>query len=191
MRGRNGNESIRNGCTIALVNTGPQLVSTPHAKERTWLPLVVAAVIVLAIGLGLFLIFGHGKSVPAVTPLSTPPDPYAANLSISGLEMSEASNLAGGKTTYLDGKISNNGNLTVNGITVQVLFRDMAHEVTWNETEPLRIIRTRDPYIDVEPLAASPLKPGGQADFRLVFDTVPQAWDGAYPEIRLIHVDAR
>ena len=74
--------------------------------------------------------------------------------------MSESSNLIGGKVTYLDGRIANQGNRTVTGITVQVLFRDPAHEVAQNETQPLKIIRTRDPYIDVEPLSAAPLKPG-------------------------------
>jgi len=80
---------------------------------------------------------------------------------------------------------------TVTGISAQVLFRDPAHEVAQNETQPLKIIRTREPYIDVEPLAAAPLKPGDQADFRLIFDTVAQDWDGAYPEIRIVHVDSK
>lgn len=167
------------------------MAGVAEVKERNWVPLVVAAAIVLATGAGSFLMLGRGKGGPAVTPLSAPIDPYAANLTISGLQMSESSNLAGEKVTYLDGQISNTGNRTVSGIIVQVLFRDAAHEVTWNETQAMRVIRTRDPYIDVEPLTAAPLKPGGQADFRLIFDTVPQAWDGAYPEIRLIHIDAR
>jgi hypothetical protein len=79
----------------------------------------------------------------------------------------------------------------VTGITVQVLFRDPAHEVAQNETHPMNIIRTREPYIDVEPVSAAPLKPGDSADFRLIFDTVAQDWDGAFPEIRVIHVDTR
>lgn len=118
-------------------------------------------------------------------------DPYAANLAISQLSMSESSNLIGGKVTYVDGRIANQGNRTVTGITVQVLFRDPAHAVAQNETQPLRIIRTRDPYIDVEPLSAAPLKPGGAQDFRLIFDAVAQDWDGAIPEIRVIHVNSK
>jgi hypothetical protein len=162
----------------------------PAAKEeRNWLPLIVAAAIVLIAGGGLLLIFSHSKSAPSVTPISAATDPYAANLTIGDLAMSESSNLAGGKVTYLDGQIANRGNRTVTGITAQVLFRDPAHEVAQNETQSLKIIRTRDPYIDVEPLSAAPLKPGGQADFRLIFDTVAQDWDGAYPEIRIIRVD--
>ena len=155
------------------------------------MPAAVAVAIVLAVGGGLLLIFERGKTGPTVTPISAPTDPYAANLSVSHLAMSESSNLAGEKVTYLDGLIANEGNRTVTGITVQVLFRDPAREVAQNETQPLKIIRTRDPYIDVQPLSAAPLKPGDQADFRLIFDTVAQDWDGAFPEIRIIHVDSK
>jgi len=172
------------------VSTGPQLVPPPVKEERNWLPVAIAAA-VLAIGLGLVLIFQRGKPSPAVTPISAPADPYAASLVVSNLAMSEAANLAGGKSTYLDGQIANQGNRTVTAIVVQVLFRDPAHEVAQNETQPLKIIRTRDPYIDTEPLSAAPLQPGAHADFRLVFDTVAQDWDGAYPEIRIVHVDSK
>jgi hypothetical protein len=163
----------------------------PVAQERNWLPLVVAAVVVLAVAIGLVLYYEHGKSAPTVTPISAALDPYAGNLPISNLHMSESANLAGGKATYLDGSITNTGNRTVTGITVQVLFRDPAHEVAQNETHALSLIRTREPYVDVEPVSAAPLKPGDSADFRLIFDTVAQDWDGAFPEIRIIHVDSK
>jgi hypothetical protein len=103
--------------------------------------------------------------------------------------MSESSNLAGGKVTYVDGVLANTGARTVKGITVQVLFRTFAHEVTQNETHPLEWIRTREPYIDVEPVSAAPLAPGASHEFRLIFDGVSPDWDGAYPEIRVLHVD--
>ena len=161
------------------------------AQQRNWLPVVVAGAIVLAVLLGLILIFGRGKTGPAVTPVSAPADPYAKNLAISGLSMSESPIGTGGKVTYLDGQITNNGSQTLTGITVLVIFRDAAHEVAWNETRPLPIIRTREPYVDLEPLAAAPLKPGAEEDFRLIFDSVPLDWDSAFPEIRIIHVDGR
>lgn len=150
--------------------------------------MAVACAIVLAALGGLFLIFGHGSNQPTVTPVSAPADPYAANLQIGKLEMSESSTMSGGKITYLDGHIANQGNRVVNGITVQVLFRNVAKEVVQNETQPLTFIRTRDPYIDVEPVSAAPLKPGDAQDFRLIFDTVANDWDGSYPEIRILHV---
>ena len=124
-------------------------------------------------------------------PVSSAADPYASSLPITGLAMSESANLAGGKVTYLDGHIANKGNRTVTGIAVQILFRDVAREVTQNETQQIKIIRMRDPYIDVEPLSAAPLKPGDGQDFRLIFDSVSPDWDGAYPELRIVHVDAK
>jgi hypothetical protein len=105
--------------------------------------------------------------------------------------MSESANLAGGKVTYLDGHIANKGNRTVTGITAQVLFRNVAQEVAQNETQQMKFIRTRDPYIDVEPVSAAPLKPGDERDFRLIFDAVTPDWDGVYPQIRILHVQAQ
>jgi hypothetical protein len=141
--------------------------------------------------IGLVVILGHGKSATPVMPVSTVIDPYASNLPISGLAMSESANLAGGKVTYLDGHIANQGNRTVTGITVQVLFRNIAHEVAQNETQQLKLIRMRDPYIDVEPVSAAPLKPGNGQDFRFIFDAVSPNWDGAYPEVRIIKIDSK
>jgi hypothetical protein len=151
----------------------------------------VAAAIVIAVAVVAVLVLQHGKPTVTVTPISTAPDAYASSLPLTGMAMSESANLAGGKVTYLDGHIANLGSRTVTGIAVQVLFRSYAHEVAQNETQPLKLIRTRDPYIDVEPVSAAPLKPGAEQDFRLIFDAVSPDWDGAYPEVRVIHVDTK
>jgi hypothetical protein len=172
------------------VETGPEIELVPRdeTRERNWLPLAIAAGVVVVIAVAVVLLLEHGRKPAAVTPVSAAPDPYAASLPISGLVMSESGNLAGGKVTYVDGHIANKGNRTVTGITVQVLFRDAAKEVTQNETQPLKLIRTRDPYVDLEPVSAAPLQPGDEHDFRLIFDAVSPDWDGAYPEIRIIGV---
>ncbi len=161
----------------------------PEARERNWLPLGIAAAVVVVVAALVILVSEHGKRPPTVTPISASPDPYAASLPISGLVMSESSNLAGGKVTYVDGHIVNTGARTVIGVTVQVLFRDMANEVTQNETESLKLIRMREPYVDVEPVSAAPLKPNDGKDFRLIFDAVSPDWNGAYPQIRVVHVE--
>lgn len=177
------------------MSTGPQLVPSAarptEPEQRNWLPLVIAAVVVIVIAGAVVLLLERGKSASSVTPISAAPDAYAASLPISGLQMSESSNLAGGKVTYLDGHIANKGSRTVTGITVQVLFRTFAHEVAQNETQPMKLIRMRDPYVDLEPVSAAPLAPGAEADFRLIFDTVSPDWDGAYPEVRVLHVETK
>lgn len=173
------------------MSSGPQLIRPTETPDRNWLPLVIAAAVVLAVVVVLVAFLGRGKGNQQALPTNTPLDPYASSLPISNLAMSESSNLAGGKVTYLDGHIINKGARTVTGITAQILFRNVAHEVAQNETQSLKIIRTRDPYIDIEPVSSAPLKPGDERDFRLIFDSVSPDWDGAYPEIRIIHIDAK
>jgi hypothetical protein len=166
-----------------------------------------------------FFFVGRSKGGTSPTPISAPLDPYAANLVITNLQMSQSSNLAGGQLTYVDGQITNQGNRTLTGITVQILFHngapppapaptpgsisiapppsnqiakqtEAAGGVAQNETQELKFIRMREPYIDVEPVSASPLKPGASRDFRLIFESVAPGWDGAYPEIRIIHANS-
>jgi len=152
------------------------------------MPLAIAAAAVVVIAALVILVMERGAGRSSVAPVNAPADPYAASLPISSLQMSESSNLAGGKVTYLDGHIANKGDRIVSGVSVQVLFRNAAQEVAQNETHALSLIRTRDPYIDIEPLSAAPLKPGEERDFRLIFDRVVSDWDGAYPQLRVLHV---
>jgi hypothetical protein len=185
--------SFRDRCKISLVSTGSDLDLFPsnEARERNWLPMAIAAAVVLLVAAVAVLVLERGKPASTVTPISAPSDPYATSLPITGLAMSQSDNRAGGKITYIDGHIANSGSRTVTGVTVQVLFRTLAHEVAQNETEPLKLIRMRDPYIDVEAVSAAPLKPGDEQDFRLIFDAISADWDGAYPEVRIVRVETK
>jgi hypothetical protein len=136
----------------------------------------------------LLVVTGH-KKLPADA--SNTPDPYASYLGLSNLTMSESSNLAGGKVTYVDGHIANTGNRTVTGVTVEVIFRDYAKKVAQRESMPLMLVRMREPYIDTETLAAAPLKPGTGQDFRLNFDQVSGDWAGELPEVRIMQVHSK
>jgi hypothetical protein len=155
------------------------------------MPLAIAAGVIVVVAAIVIFIMERGKGAAAVTPISAQADPYAASLPVSDVKMSESGNLAGGKVTYIDGHITNSGNKTVTGISMQVLFRNAANEVAQNETQAVKWIRTRDPYIDLEPVSAAPLKPGEGRDFRLIFDAVTEGWNGVYPEIRIVRADAK
>ena len=165
---------------------------TTGKENRSYLPWIVAGAVVI-LGVVLLMVFG-GKKTPPVNPGGAslaPPDPYAAHLPITDLKMSEASNFAGGKVTYVDGHIVNNDGTTVTGITVQVGFRDFGNQLAQKETMPLSLIRMREPYVDTEPVSADPVKPGDARDFRLVLDHVAQDWNGQYPEVRVIQVTGK
>lgn len=156
--------------------------------ERGGLPIAawgVAALIVLAAVGGLIL---AGRKAPAVPPNTLlPADAYATSLPLTQLAMSESSNLSGGKLTYLDGRVEDSGGRTVTGITVQVVFQNDEGLPPRIDTVPVNLIRTREPYIDTEPVSGEPLKPGQSHDFRLIFESIPANWNSQMPEVRVIH----
>lgn len=165
--------------------TSPGSAGRPwEEKGRNWLPFAIAALVVAGSVVALLIPRGHAR--PGVS--SGIPDPYASYLTLTNLAMSESSNLAGGKVTYLDGHIANTGNRTVTAVTVEVVFRDYAKKVAQRESMPLMLVRMREPYIDTETVAAAPLKPGTGQDFRLNFDQVSPDWAGELPEVRILQV---
>jgi Protein of unknown function (DUF2393) len=149
----------------------------------------VAGLVVLAVVLGLVFATRHKSQAPpnTIQPLAA----YAAELPLSQLAMSESTSLSGGKSTFIDGHIQNSGPQTVSGVTVQVIFRNDEAMPPQVQTLPLSLIRTREPYIDTQPVSAAPLKPGDQQDFRLIFESIPGNWNSQMPEIHIISADAK
>lgn len=155
----------------------------PRAEDRNWLPVGIAFAVVAL----LVLIFAvsHRRATTA-TDLA-----YRSQVRLSDFAMSESANLAGGKITYLDGSVTNTGSKTLTGAEVRVVFRNAAGQVSQNSTMPLNLIRAREPYIDTEPMAASPLAPGQTREFRLILDQVTADWDGQYPAVTVDSVSTR
>ena len=167
-------------------------LASHQAREATsWMPWIIAATVVI-VGLGILVIAG-GRSAPesALGTGMAPADPYAPKLGFSGIQMSEATSFSGAKVTYIDGQITNSGDRTVTAITVQVGFHNDVGQFAQRLAVPLSLIRTREPYVDTQPVSASPIEPGQTRDFRLIFDTVPADWDQRVPEARVISVRSR
>jgi Protein of unknown function (DUF2393) len=163
-------------------------------EGRSWLPWAIAGVAVVAVLVWL-LVAGHRAQVEQRAAQqaelsSQKPDPYAAQLSIGNLQMSEATNFTGSKVTYVDGTITNNGTKTVTAVNVVVTFKNDIGEPPQQTPMPLTLIRTRDPYVDIEPVSAEPLKPGESHDFRLIFDHVSPTWNQQYPTIQVTRIQA-
>ncbi len=152
---------------------------------------VAAASVVVLIAISIVLVARHQKAAaPAVPPNTVLPlDAYAGNLAITGIEMSTSDTFNGGKLFYIDGHITNNGQKTVSGITVQTIFANDLHYPPQVETGPLMLIRTRDPEVDTEPVSREPLKPGDSREFRLIFEHVYTDWNQTYPEINVTGVE--
>lgn len=168
-----------------------QLFNEPP-KERSFpTSAVVIAVVAVIVILAVFAVVGrHGKSAPAPT-TPQPIAAYASSLEVSSIQMSQSESLSGGRSTYLDGHIANHGNQTVTGITIQALFANDAGQPPQIETVPVSIIRTRQPYIDTEAMNLAPIAPGGQADFRLIFEGISDSWNQQPPALHIIQVSTK
>lgn len=164
-----------------LPSLGAQQAGSEESRPPI-VPIAVGAVAVLVV-VGLFVFFGR-KGPETVT--GSAPDPYAANLAISGVSMSTANNFAGQQVTYIEGKITNNGNKTVNNAVMQIVFHDSLGQVAQKDTQRLMAITTREPYIDTAPLSSAPLKPGQTREFRLTFEHISGDWNTQLPELTVV-----
>ncbi len=176
------------------MSTPPGLFPPDRPAEReprSALPWIIALVVILIV-IGVLVAVSHrGQPANPGGAGLAPPDPYAASLRITNLQMSQAGSVAGAQSTYIDGQIANTGSKTVTAITIQAAFHGFENPIAKKETMPLTLIRTRQPYVDTQPVAAAPIHPGETRDFRLIFDSLPQDWNQNYPEIRVIAVTAR
>ncbi len=119
------------------------------------------------------------------------PDSYAPEVHFGNVTLSEATNGTGGKVTYVDGSVQNHGAKTLDGATVQVGFETEDGSGMQRQTVPLTLIRTRQPYVDLEPVSAEPIGPGETREFRLIFETVPAGWNTQPPQMLLVTADTR
>jgi hypothetical protein len=178
--------------TLREINPGSQQIFTSRPQQDGGIPPMawgVAGLVVLVL-IGV-LILTTRKPSGIAAHVILPPAPYAANLPLSQLAMSESTSLSGGKSTFIDGHIQNTGSQTVTGITVQVLFRNDEAMPPQIETVPLALIRTHEPYVDTQPVSAAPLKPGDDREFRLIFESIPNNWNTQMPEIHAVQVITR
>ena len=153
---------------------------------RTWM--IAALAIAMAVGVAAV---ATRHRVGGDTGVAKAPDAYAASLPVTNLTLSEALNGAGGKSTYVEGTVTNTGSKTVTAANVQVTFATADGTAPRRETVPVALVRTRVPYVDLQPISADPIKPGEKREFRLIFEQVPDNWDVKTPSIAVVYVSAK
>lgn len=158
----------------------------PAVSARTWA--LAALAMLLLLGVAAIATLRHS---PANTGEVRGVDPYAGNMPITGVQLSEATNGTGGKTTYVDGTIANTGDRVLTGALLQVTFRTAEGTAAHREILPLALVRTRVPYVDLQPVSSEPVLPSQHREFRLIFDSVPETWDVKPPAIQVVHADVR
>jgi hypothetical protein len=168
------------------------LSSPPQPEEKSsgpWLGLGIAFVLIVAVVGGLIYSSRNSGSRQAMQPSIAGPagqaDPYAAKLQINDVHLLQADNMIGGSATYIEGTVTNAGDKVVTAATVVVTFKNSMGQVVQRQNEPLWIIQTREPAVDVATLAVNPLKPGDKREFRLSFERISADWDRQQPELRI------
>jgi hypothetical protein len=172
--------------------------SSPPPQEQKssgpWLGLGIAFVlIVIVVG---FLIYSSRTSPdrvtqPKIISSAAQADPYASKLQVADVQLSAADNMLGGTATYIEGTVTNIGDKTVTGATIEVTFKNSLGEVVQRENEPLWVVLSREPAIDVGTLSSEPLKPGAKCEFRLSFERLSADWNRQQPELRITVVTAK
>lgn len=167
----------------------PSMFTSPNQRREasSRSPVIIAAsgIAVVLVAVLLFFARHHGPRNPNAR---LPLDPHAASLSFSRLVMSESTSLSGGRSTFLDGHVKNTGSATVTGVRVQVFFNNAEGMPPHLETLPLTLIRTREPYVDTQPVGVAPLHPGEEREFRLIFESIPDNWNTQLPDIHVVSV---
>ncbi len=159
----------------------------PEENETPWVPIAIGAAI-MAIAVVALVVFTRSKP----TDQGAPP-PYAAKLAVSDLKMSAAENFVGGTVSYLEGKITNNGDQQVTGATLEVTFRNSLGEVVQKESMPVRALQAHSVTGTPEmfDLNLAPLQPGKTIDFRLTFEHISGDWNREYPLLKFVSVTTK
>ncbi len=101
---------------------------------------------------------------------------YVHNLQLSDVTMQATENFMNQQVVEVQGKIANQGPKSLRSVDVFCLFRS----VNGNE-----IRRERLPIVQT---LGKPLKPGEVRPFRLPFDSIPEGWNQAMPQMVIAQI---
>jgi hypothetical protein len=152
-------------------------------RSVPWMPVGIGAALVIVV-IGALILFSRSDAGPS----TGQPHPYSANLKFSDLKLSAATNFVGGDVTYLDGTLSNSGDKAVNGVTVDLTFRNQLNEVVQHETLKVMALSTSGPYPDILDLHSAPIGPGKSRNIRLTLEHISADWNRAAPDINITNV---
>ena len=148
-----------------------------------WVPVGIGAALVLVVVAAL-VVFSRNDAGGG----SGQTHPYSPNLKFTELTLSVAENFVGGNVTYLDGKIENTGDKTVNGLAVELTFHNTLGEVVQKETMRVMALSTAGPYPDILELRSAPIGPGKSRAFRLTLEHISADWNRAAPDVKVTSV---
>ncbi|HEV2446180.1 MAG TPA: FxLYD domain-containing protein [Candidatus Sulfopaludibacter sp.] len=144
-------------------------------------PAAVAVGLVLLLGVAGFLYLNYKakQPPPELPPLTGDARDYvrAGHLPISEVQMSAHESYLKQQVVEITGKIGNTGNRVIDTAEIYCVFYDGYGQV---------ILRERLPIVSRK---MGRLAPGEVKDFRLPFDSIPESWNQALPQIVIARIE--
>jgi hypothetical protein len=148
--------------------------STTAAPRRIPATLLIAGGVLLAV----LIAFGVYLSLPARSTNALGPTPeakaYLDHLTLSDVNMKAAENFMQQQVVEIQGKITNNGSRPIRKIDVLCIFNDVSSHPVHQERVPV--------------VQGGNFGPGQTRAFRLPFDTLPDSWNQAMPNLVIAQI---
>jgi hypothetical protein len=149
------------------------------SSTRRKIPTALIAVTVVFVAALIAGIVYLSRPVPQREPPGPSPEAkaYLPNLALSDVTMKATENFMKQQVVEVEGKITNNGPRQIKRIDVYCIFRAPNGE---------EVYRERVPVVQATPTAA--FAPGQTRSFRLPFDTLPDNWNQALPNLVIAQI---
>jgi hypothetical protein len=137
----------------------------------SYIPIAIGAVVLLLLAAAaIYLSHSQKESQPEAV-ASAEAKAYVKNLDLSNVHMQAAENFMQQRVVEIDGNISNKGSRALNRVDVYCLFYSPSGQLVHRER--VSIVRGK----------GTPFYPGETKPFRLPFDTLPENWNQAMPNL--------
>lgn len=161
--------------TYITIQTGKGAGPTRRGIGMAPMMIVVVVAALLAGGLVLFLTTAGRSSAPAT--LTPEAKSYVRNLGLSGVQMSAKENMMSAMLVEITGRIENKGERSLRLVEINCVFHDAMGQPVHRERVP--IVRAK----------GGALRPGEARQFRLAFDSLPEGWNQAMPQLVIANID--
>jgi len=154
--------------------------SSGAGKERNRAAPVSAIIIICIVAAGaagFWLLDRQSRNIPTPKVVLTPEaKAYVKYLSLSDVTMKATDAFLKQTLVEIEGKITNLGDRKLQVVEVNCVFYDTYGQVVLRERVP--IVRAR----------SGGLNPGETKSFRLAFDTIPESWNQAMPQLVIAQI---
>lgn len=133
--------------------------------------IVICLVLVLGVAGFFFLDRASKRPPPPPAPLTDEARAYVKNLRLSNVDMKAHESFLKQAVVEITGEIGNAGGRALKSVELNCVFADPMGQI---------VLRQRVPIVSG---AMGGLRPGETKQFRMPFDTIPETWNNAMPQL--------